>query len=286
MNDYEDIQLSCIVSLPRSGSTVLTAELDRFEGVVCVPETYFPQILDFLPAEELQSPKRLAQVFLATCDAGFLLDQGELEQLIQPDDWRKTFISIGLCCAEKAGRDPYAIRAIVWKSTRMLTGFQRMQGAGAKFVILRRNPINVYESQFRVDFGIHNRNIIRFAAFRQSYEALFTELQKAGSFQLEYESIPQRMDALLDWVGGTKQLRAVGESTMAHTMAQHDWHKGLLDGFNCKDEEKRKNVSLWQRALFWLASAAFCPLQRYWLAKRKQCDAAIAAQKYDKANYV
>jgi hypothetical protein len=36
--DDKQIDLVCIYSLPRSGSTALIAELDRIEGIVCLPE--------------------------------------------------------------------------------------------------------------------------------------------------------------------------------------------------------------------------------------------------------
>ncbi len=281
MPDTTDIRLSCIYSLPRSGSTVLTAELDRFEGVVCVPEAYFPQILAFLPEQDLASRQTLARVFLATCDAGFSLSLAELESAIVPGHWRETFVEIGLRCAEKAGRDRESVKAIVWKSTRMLTGYAAMRDAGARFVILRRNPINVFDSQFRVGFGIHNRNPLRFAAFRQSYEALFYAMRRFDVFELDYESIPNELPALVDWLGGRTLLRREGGSTMADTMARHDWHSGLLDGFNSTDAQKRKNVALWQRAAFWGSTAAFSLMRPYWYAKRRRYDERMSREKRD-----
>lgn len=279
----KDIQLSCIYSLPRSGSTVLSAELDRFEGVVCVPESYFPQIIDYLSSEELDSPKVLARILLETCDGGFLLSQSELEEAILPGNWRDTFIRIGLRCAEKTKRNPDDISAIVWKSTRMLTAYKPMLEAGSKFIILRRNPVNVYDSQFRVDFGVHNRNVIRFAAFRQSYEALFSRLKTSSAFELEYETIPNKIEALARWVGGSGRARTSGVSTMEQTMAQQEWHKGLLDGFESTDELKRKNISLFKRLILHSASSLFFLSRPYLFHLREKYDRQLAAKILERA---
>lgn len=265
-----------IVSLPRSGSTVLTAELDRFEGVVCAPESYFPFMLPFLESGKERSRRDWARIFLESCDAGFVLSEDELARLIDPSDWRATFLEIGKACAQKSGRDPESIRAVVWKSTRALSGHAVVKATGARFILLRRNPINVFDSQFRVEFGIHNRNPARFAAFRQSYEWLFAKFYAQPTFGLEYEKIPDELPRLLAWMGVPNVLRQSGESTMARTVAQCEWHKGLLDGFESKDAEKRRNIGVWRRAIFWGATAAFWPLRFYLGRLRVKYDASLA----------
>lgn len=239
--------LICVYSLPRSGSTVLIAELDRIKGVLCLPESYFPQILELLDADELQDSNILAAYFLASSPSGSLLSFEEVKDCIVPGNWNRTLINIGLACAIKTNRDPHQVSVIIWKTTRIVGRWKLFSDSGGRFLILRRNPVNVFESQFRVDFGRHNRNPLRFAFFLESYEAVFSRIPKNRLQLIEYERIPEQLPKIQNWLGVSNSNWDEGESTLAKTHAKKSWHGGLLDGFQSKDNLKRKNVSVVQR---------------------------------------
>ena len=58
------VKLAFILSLPRSGSTVLSAMLDRKKGIVSPPESSFPQMLGTLTPEERADKRWLAALYL------------------------------------------------------------------------------------------------------------------------------------------------------------------------------------------------------------------------------
>ena len=128
--------LVCMYSLPRSGSTVLIAELDRLQGVICLPESYFPQILETLTDEESNDPDYLAAFFLASSPSGSLLTFAEARDCMCPGNWNRTFINLGLACALKLNRDPCQIATIVWKTTRIIGRWRLFSAAGGRFIIL------------------------------------------------------------------------------------------------------------------------------------------------------
>ena len=247
--------LACVYSLPRSGSTVLIAELDRLKGIVCLPESYFPQVLEFLTPQELSDPAKLAAFFLASSPSGSLISFEEAQTCMVPDDWKATLVRLGLACAAKTNRNPSQVRTIIWKTTRIIGKGKLFAEAGGRFLVLRRNPVNVFDSQFRVSFGRHNRNPLRFAVFLESYEAAFSRLPPEATYHIEYEAIPEQLAAMSDWFGVVGDNWAGGESSIALTHARKTWHNGLMDGFQSRDEIKRKNVTLGQR--FFLGAGRF-----------------------------
>lgn len=241
--------LVCVYSLPRSGSTVLIAELDRLNGIVCLPESYFPQLLEFLTPEELSDAKRLAAYYIASSPAGSLLTFDEAKACIVSGNYSKTLIQLGLACAIKTNRDPSQVSVIIWKTTRIISGWKLFSEAGGRFLVLRRNPLNVFESQFRVDFGRHNRNPLRFSFFQESYEAIFSQLPRASTFYVDYEEIPAERASIQEWLGVSSESWRTGESSLTGTHAKHAWHKGLMDGFQSRDSIKRNNVTATHRLL-------------------------------------
>jgi len=241
--------LACVYSLPRSGSTVLIAELDRLKGVVCLPESYFPQILELLTQDELSDPAKLAAFFLASSPSGSLLSFEEAQTCMVPADWKKTLVRLGLACALKTNRNPSQVAIVIWKTTRIVGRWRLFAEAGGRFLVLRRNPLNVFDSQFRVDFGRYNRNPFRFAAFLESYEAVFSRLPKQITHFVEYESIPEQLPAIQAWFGVGAEHWAEGVSSLAQTHAKKTWHGGLMDGFQSRDLMKRKNITASQRFL-------------------------------------
>ena len=252
MNDMSEKQkpsLVCVYSLPRSGSTVLIAELDRLDSVICLPESYFPQVLELLSPEELADRRQLAAYFMASSPSGSLLTFEEAEQCMVPGDWAATLSKLGTESARKIGRSADEIKVVIWKTTRIIGRWRLFHSAGGRFVLLRRHKYNVFESQFRVQFGIHNRNPLRFAVFHESYEAVFTRLPAEDTFEVEYDTIPDQYAPLRDWLKVSGDLRAGGESSLESTHAGKSWHGGLLDGFKSKDHIKRENVVGLQRIL-------------------------------------
>jgi len=241
--DINKINLTCIYSLPRSGSTALIAELDCIEGVVSLPESYFPQVLELLSPEERADPFCLAAFFLASSPSGALLSFQESLECMVPTDFELTFKQLGLAVAEKTKRDPSKIKTVIWKTTRIIGRWKLFSEAGGRFIILRRNPINVFDSQFRVDFGRFNRNTLRFSAFRESYEAIFSRMSADLCLSVEYELIPDQLPKIKEWLGVQGEKWVGVDSSVAQTHGKNEWHNGVMDGFESKDEIKRKNVS-------------------------------------------
>jgi len=278
--NFEDMNpaLACVYSLPRSGSTVLIVELDRLKGVICLPESYFPQILELLSPDELSDPDKLAAFFLASSPSGSLVSFEEARDCMAPGNWSRTLVNIGLACALKTNRDPSQVAAVVWKTTRIVGRWRLFSEAGGRFLILQRNPLNVFESQFRVDFGRYNRNPLRFAAFLESYAAVFSRLPTDNTHFVEYELIPEQLPAIQAWLGVGDEHWADGESSLAHTHAKKTWHGGLMDGFQSRDPIKRKNITTRQRILLKAGQFAARPMRSILGLMRDHYDKEIMNQ--------
>jgi len=255
-----------LVSVPRSGSTVLSAILDRREDVVVLPESHFPQLLDMLPDAELHDPRLLTQLFQMTCTDGPFLSEEQTEACMEPDRGR-TLRNLGMHVAANAERDPAGIRVVVWKATRMTGRWRTLIADGGRFVVLRRNPVNVFESQHRVHFGLHNRNPLRFAAFAASYEAGFKRCPVDRVFALDYPEIPEKVEALCAWIGSRGGERPEGTSTLQRTSATAYWHRDVLGEFRDDDAAKRGRVPAATRlAVEWgIASLRALPFLADWV---------------------
>ncbi len=238
-------KLFCILSLPRSGSTVLTAELDRFHGVICLPESAFPQMLAVVSEAEWADSRRMAAMFLVCSFSGTVLSLEEAERCITGNR-RETLVNLGLACARKTGRDEGAVRTVIWKSTRLTSLWRSFAGLGGRYCVLRRNPVNVHDSQFRVGFGLNNRKPLRFALFSESYEWAFSHLP-AETFHLEYEKIPGRLADLLQWMGAVDRPWSGGASSFVNVAAGRPWHAEILKGFKSTDDAKRAAVPFRRR---------------------------------------
>lgn len=196
----QDVKLAYILSLPRSGSTVLSALLDRKQGIVSPPESSFPQVLGVIGKKERDDKRWLAGLYHGSTFVPTPLSLDEAEACMNGEN-EEILISLGLAIAAKLNRDPASVRLIVWKTPRtvgMLSGPLSTMG---KFVVLRRNPHNVFESQFRVAFGENNRNPYRFAIFRESYEHAFARLPRDRVFELEYDELPGILPDLQSFLG-------------------------------------------------------------------------------------
>lgn len=231
-----------IVSVPRSGSTLLTNMLDVCADVICPPESFFPAVLDQLHDHEMSDRRKVAALFVVSCSDGSPLTLEEAEQCIQMDK-KQTLDALAIQIAIKQGRDPDQIKIAIWKFTRMVGCWNFAARIGGRFIILRRNLLNVYESQFRVPFGAKNKNPFRFALFAESYEAAFSGYPAAQTLHLEYAGIPSRFDDLVSWIGSSGIKRASHSSTLEEIAERNPWHANINKPFENKDHEKIRNLS-------------------------------------------
>ena len=255
------INLGFLLSLPRSGSTLLTAMLDRKKGVICMPESSFPQVLGNLSRKERGNPLRMAAFYLSSTFVPTPLSLEEAASCMKGDN-EQILTALGLALAAKTGRDPANVSNILWKTTRTIGMNEAPIATPGKFLVLRRHPLNVFESQFRVGFGVHNRRPWRFALFLQSYEHAFARLPKNRVFELEYEKIPEQMPRMLDFLGvsdagewgeGVSSFEAVAENC--------SWLTEITGEFNNKDQEKRLCLDPQQAASLERALAITRPLR-------------------------
>lgn len=248
------LQSIFIVSVPRSGSTLLTNMLDAYEDVICPPESFFPAVLEQLEDREMSDRRNVAALFVVSCSDGSPLTLEEAEQCIHMDK-QQTLDALAIQIAIKQGRSPDQIKIAVWKFTRMVGCWDFAARIGGRFIILRRNLLNVYESQFRVPFGVKNKNPFRFALFAESYEAAFSRYPAAKTLHLEYAGIPSRFDELVSWIGSSGIKRSSHSSSLEGIAERNPWHANINKPFENKDHEKIKNLSSFQIQGFRVAKA-------------------------------
>jgi len=235
-------QLAFILSLPRSGSTVLTAQLDRIEGVACAPESSFPQILGHLTRSERNDPQRLAALYLSSTFTPTPLDLQEAAVCMAGTD-EDILTSLGLAVAAKLGRDPQRVRVVVWKTPRTVGMLAAPLGTRGKFVIIRRNLHNVYESQFRVEFGTNNRKPLRFAVFRESYEHAFARIPVGRKMEIEYDQLPGILPEVAAFIG-INEIKPWQEgcSNLEMAAATRAHMTEVTSEFHNRDAEKRARL--------------------------------------------
>lgn len=273
-----------IVSVPRSGSTVLTNMLDKYEDVLCLPESFFPAVLELATDDELKDCRWMAALFVVSCSDGSPLELDEAEACIR-ENRQDTLDALANAIALKVGRNPAQIRTVVWKFTRMVGCRRFAASVGGRFIILHRNPLNVYESQFRVPFGDKNRNPARFALFSASYETAFSDYPDGKTLRLNYPEIPVSMPRVLDWIGSSTTLRGASAGGMGEISGQRPWHAEIDKPFKNDDARKLKNLSPWQTASYRLIRAAlslmpFVTRKARTMADQRQM-AALRAQARD-----
>ena len=235
-------QLAFILSLPRSGSTVLTAQLDRIEGVTCAPESSFPQILGHLTKSERHDPQRLAALYLSATFTPTPLDLEEAAACMTGTD-EEILVSLGLAVATKLGRDPQLVRTVVWKTPRTVGMLASPLGTEGKFIIIRRNLHNVYESQFRVEFGTNNRKPFRFAVFRESYEHAFARIPADRRMDIEYEQLPEILPQVATFIGiNEMKVWTEGRSNLEMAAATRAHMTEVTSEFQNRDAEKRARL--------------------------------------------
>jgi hypothetical protein len=248
--------LAYILSQPRSGSTVLTAILDKRKGVVCMPESSFPQALGIMSRSEREDRRWLAAVYLGSTFPPTPLSFEDALRCMDGSN-EEILIDLGRALAAKLSRNPDDVRTVVWKTTRTIGMHKGPLATSGRFVVLRRHPHNVFESQSRFDYGVRNRKPLRYAIFSQSYEHALTSLPADRTFQIDYDDTEERLPALLDflkiedqgpWETGGSSLDLVAQSC--------SWLTQITEEFRNTDPEKRARlapemVRSVDRALVW-----------------------------------
>jgi hypothetical protein len=235
-------QLAYILSLPRSGSTVLSALLDRKKGIVSPPESSFPQMLGLIRDEERNDRRWMAALYLGCTFPPTPLSLDDAEACMRGSN-EEILIALGKAVAATLDRDPEKIQAVVWKTPRMVGMHRGPLATNGKFIVLRRNPHNVFESQFRVDFGEKNRNPYRFAIFRESYENAFSRLPEERVLELHYDSLPCILPELIAFLGVDDQGDWESNKSSLDLAAENcSWMTEVTKEFQNKDPEKRARL--------------------------------------------
>lgn len=266
-----------IVSVPRSGSTVLANLINAYEDVICPPESFFPAVLDQLSDHEMLDRRNVAALFVASCSDGSPLTLDEAERCVLSDK-RQTLDALARAVAVKQGRDPDHIRIAVWKFTRMVGCWAFGARIGGKFLVLRRSPLNVYESQFRVPFGMKNRNPFRFALFAASYDAAFSRYPDSVTQHLQYSNIPETLEGVVEWIGSKGVRRSPRAESLEEEVQQSLWHSNVKKPFVNLDHEKLKNLKISEIFCYEISRrilSLLVPLNRCarYLADRRQMQA-------------
>lgn len=265
-------QLAYILSLPRSGSTVLSAMLDRKKGIISPPESSFPQVLGEMTPDERADRRRMAALYLGATFPPTPLYLDDAEACMTGSD-AEILIALGLACAEKLGRNPVEVKAVVWKTPRTVGMHTVPLATGGKFILLRRNPHNVFESQFRVGFGENNRNPFRFAIFRESYEHAFSRLPRERVMETEYDDLPGSISTILEFLGVIDQGEWKNhQSSLAMAAEACPWMSEVNDVFVNRDPEKRKKLDPKQVARLELALNLARPLRPFLGPVRRHFD--------------
>jgi hypothetical protein len=234
--------LTFILSAPRSGSTVLTALLEKKQGIVCMPESSFPQILGRLSRKERADRRWLAALYIAGTFPPTPITMDEAEECMHGNDDEILF-NLGKVLARKLGRPVDQVIQVIWKTTRTIGMHAGPLATSGKFVVIHRNPLNVFESQFRVSFGKRNRIPLRYAIFMESYQNAFARLPRDRKFELSYDDLPTALTVLMSFIGVPDQGDwQDGQSAMAEVAERCSWLNQITSEFKNTDIEKRARL--------------------------------------------
>jgi hypothetical protein len=222
---------------------VLTAILDKRKGIVCLPESSFPQVLGVIGKKERADRRWLAALYLGSTFPPTPLSIDDAEACMEGSN-EGILTALGKALARKLGRDPDEVKTVVWKTTRTIGMHRGPLSTTGKFVVLRRHPHNVFESQFRFDYGARNRKPFRYAVFAQSYEHALNRCPADRSFLLNYDDIPLQLPALIDFLGVADLGEWEGGSSSLELVAQScSWLTQITEEFRNTDPEKRARLS-------------------------------------------
>lgn len=238
-----------ILSLPRSGSTLLTRQLSRHSDILCLPESSFPNLLDHLKPGEWKDKDKIAKLFIESCYDGSPLSFNETRDCVSSDA-KTTLENVGRAVANKEERDYDSLIAVVWKTTRLVGSTKTLRAMKARFIILHRDPLNVFESQHRVPFGVKNRNSVRFALFEGTYGAAFDRLRNYDPFHLDYTNLVAQLAELSDWIGSVTSPSDSNRSLLDETAGKRAWHATIGAEFQDKDHLKLVNLPKQKIRLF------------------------------------
>ena len=234
--------LCFILARPRSGSTVFSALLDKRVGIVSPPESSFPQVLGVLSENERSNLRWMAALYIGATFPPTPLNLDDAEACMEGTN-EEILIKLGLAVASKLGRESEEMNGIVWKTPRTVGMHSALLSTSGKFIILRRNSHNVFESQFRVGFGEANRNPYRFAVFSESYEHAFARVPKERKMDVHYDDLPGVIPAVLRFMGVADKGERVGGVSSLEAAAQNcGWLSEVTREFKNSDPEKRSRL--------------------------------------------
>lgn len=237
------MKLAYILSQPRSGSTVLSALLDRKKGIVSPPESVFPQMLGTVTDSERKDKRWMAALYLGSTFPPTPLSLDDAAECMEGDN-EEILVSLGKAVAAKLDRDVGQLEGVVWKTPRMVGMHNGPLSTRGKFIVLRRNPHNVFESQFRVDFGEKNRNPLRFAVFRESYEKAFSRLPADKVYELSYDDLPEAIPDLMSFIGVDDKGEWEVSGSSLDMAAKNCKHMAeVTSKFENRDAEKRARLN-------------------------------------------
>lgn len=234
--------LCFIISRPRSGSTVLSALLDKRIGIVSPPESSFPQVLGVVSEQERRDHRWMAALYIGATFPPTPLNLDDAEACMDGSN-EEILTKLGMAVARKLGRESEDIKGIVWKTPRTVGMHTGPLSTSGKFVILRRNSHNVFESQFRVGFGENNRNPYRFAIFSESYEHAFSKVPDERKIDVHYDDLPGVITNIMEFIGVPDEGERVGgTSSLEEASKACDWLSEVTKEFNNTDPEKRARL--------------------------------------------
>jgi hypothetical protein len=205
-------------------------------------------VLNFLSEQELRKPDYMARLFIASCPDGCPFSYEEAASCFNGVTGTEALNALADQLCAKLGRDTSNIHSVIWKSTRMVGAFEFWQQIGGRFIILSRNPLNVYGSQFRVGFGHKNHNPLRYALFDASYEVAFKQYPSNKTLHLTYENMPQSWSRILGWLESAGKMRPEDATKSVQSISGRcNWHTEIDKPFENKDAEKLLMISKWRR---------------------------------------
>jgi len=233
-----------VISEPRSGSTVLTAMMDRRKGVLSMPESSFPQVLGYLSQAERSSPRNLAAIYLGSTFVPTPLSFEEIVNCMVGND-REILDRLAVQTALKIGREPADVEVALWKTVRTIGMNRVIEALDSKVIVLRRHAHNVFESQSRFSYGVRNRRPLRYSVFRQSYEAAFARLRVGERLDVNYDDLPGALAVICRFIGLEDRGMWPDSSSHFESVAdQCSWLSEINKEFVNRDVEKRKNLDI------------------------------------------